>query len=636
MENIINLIMSNLLRIKHVSKLEDLNMKEGDSVELIIFKDKWFISTESKEKFGIPKDMKNFQYKLLKGFNFLPHQSSVMDRMFNMIDPDSRIYGVRKYGITGGILALDTGLGKTMQILLFILKQHSNRILTNKRMINTILNTLRKKLHNDILNKIGDFLRYKPKPTLIVVPKTAVYTWEKEFKKFFSIGYSDNQISYKILHSEYTNLKTISDDTFSDNLFLITTYDMITNISKKEKTIEDQISRDTKGKIINVGVPIYSDELKEKFPLKKGINKILYYKYFAVILDESHRITNIKTERFRSMMCLHAEQKWGMTGTMTKNNACSDIYAQLRFLGYNGSTAKSFTINDFHKEKLNRFIIKLTKEDSGIDIPELESITEFLELGEEEEKIYNSFFSNTGQLFQNFKEKVSDYVDVLALVTRLRQICVAPFIISNKETKEKETFTHKILKQLPKDLMKWMTDKSGTAGLESTKIRWIRNKIQEIISESNTEKIIVFTNFTSVIKLLQEALDIDEVGHVTISGEITGKKRFTAIDNFKKDPTKKVLLSTLKTGSESLNLADVANHAIISEEWWTPDTQDQASGRIHRNGQLKKTFVYTLLIKNSIEERIRKINNDKREDAANLLINTPSIKGAKMLESMLL
>ena len=144
--------------------------------------------------------------------------------------------------------------------------------------------------------------------------------------------------------------------------------------------------------------------------------------------------------------------------------------------------------------------------------------------------------------------------------------------------------------------------------------------------ESGGHKVLIFSQFVSMLKLIQSALEEDKIRYEYLDGSTTD--RVERIDRFQSDPTVTAFLISLKAGGSGLNLT-AADTVIHFDPWWNPAVEDQASDRAHRIGQSKVVTVYRLVAANTIEEKILLLKQKKKELVASVL--TEDAGGAKRL-----
>ena len=118
--------------------------------------------------------------------------------------------------------------------------------------------------------------------------------------------------------------------------------------------------------------------------------------------------------------------------------------------------------------------------------------------------------------------------------------------------------------------------------IESGKITMLKEMVQELIDEGH--KIIIFSQFTSFLKLVREELSMDDHNSVYLDGSTNNRQ--DRINDFKEDSTKNVFFISLKAGGTGLNLTE-ASYCFLLDSWWNPAVEDEAIGRLHRMGQKK-------------------------------------------------
>ena len=131
--------------------------------------------------------------------------------------------------------------------------------------------------------------------------------------------------------------------------------------------------------------------------------------------------------------------------------------------------------------------------------------------------------------------------------------------------------------------------------------------LEEIISEGH--RILLFSQFVDMLDLVKEWLVKEGIKHEYLTGST--KNRQEVVERFNTDTSIPIFLVSLKAGGTGLNLTG-ADYVIHYDPWWNPAVEDQATDRAYRIGQTKKVFVYRLITKNTVEEKIQKLKMDKR------------------------
>ncbi len=511
-------------------------------------------------------------------------------------------------GLCGSLLYLQMGLGKTL-----ISVCHSLM--------------MPKTMYDPLTYNISDSNPTISFPSLIVASKTVMVSWKRDcFDKFF------NGVKVLYLHSDHISKKTIQNLSKKDMIkydFVITTYDFILDASKLNDDWKDtcEIEENKKGaqKIISVNTRTLQQTNKNT----TGARIVFFTPWERIILDESQKISSPSTATYRAIMSLYGKYKLCLSGTPLRNNQI-DLWAQLRFLGYNTASKQKewekAAIQLMKAHKLNDCILKMTYEDTDIVLPPKKNITVECELTQNEKKIYNYALNVVKIAYNEMLKKKIQFISVLAMLTFLRQICIAPYLLTNESKiyQKSKNESPVLQKLIGSELWNWVSNIDGEAGIYSSKMKEVVKIIKSI---PKTEKIQIFSMFTSCLHIISQTLK-KEFGNGLqfdiIDGSVSGKKREEIIETFTHNPDLRILLSNYKVGSEGLNLT-MANHVILMDQWWTHVETAQAESRCWRPGQDKNVFVYNIIIKNSIEYRMLEICADKKNMAESMLSGAKNI-----------
>ena len=315
-----------------------------------------------------------------------------------------------------------------------------------------------------------------------------------------------------------------------------------------------------------------------------------------------------KTNAVKQINALHTI---ALTGTPIENNIY-DLWSIFDFLmphyllDYE-DFKDSFESNDEYykivKDKVAPFILRRRKEDVLKDLPEKFEVIVTTEMSPEQRKLYEAFrFKAKQELKSGAGAKV---MEVLSIITRLRQICVDPAtFVDNFEG-------------------------------ESGKITMLKEIVEERMKEGH--RFLIFSQFVSALNIVKEEIEKMGIKYFMITGDTSAKDRLDICNTFNQDEDYKVVLISLKAGGTGLNLvgADVVIHL---DPWWNYSAQNQASDRAHRIGQTRTVEVIKLIAENSIEERVVTLQNEKKELVDKVISNDDSsIKGLsiKDLKSIL-
>jgi len=503
------------------------------------------------------------------------------------------------HGMKGGIVAQEMGLGKTCTLGSYILMtKHDSKF-----------------------------------PTLVVCDKTLIdNVWGNEMKKFFG-----KHVRVLLFHKDFLgkDLATITRDAVLSFDIVITTYDLVQTTCRKYEYDENACERGEQG--IHMDKIIEVKNIDKKYcDDSKAVGPSILFKtpWSRIIADESTKFANSKTSIYRAMMSLYGEYKWCLSGTPIQNYE-TDIWAQMRWLGYNGiETATQWKRKgefEYKNKKLHECILRMTTEDANIVLPPKVLNKKTIILESEEKEIYNMFLEKTRKAYDSMLNSMTSYAGVLAMFIRLRQVCIAPFLLtalSKRKKAKKRTeqdgeapLNDKELEMFKKDgkmteLGKWLHDRDGTSGIYSARM----NETIKIAEGSPKEKkFIFFSSFTACLDLFAYALDKrTEFEYVMIDGSTTGSDRKYYLDKFKTDINIKFLLMTYKVGSKGLTITE-ATGVISNEPWWCPAVTEQAYKRAHRPGQKYQVDIYETVMVDTIEEQIYDMCDKKREMADSYL-----------------
>ena len=326
-----------------------------------------------------------------------------------------------------------------------------------------------------------------------------------------------------------------------------------------------------------------------------------------VILDESQNIKNPQSETSKAVRLLESHHKLALTGTPVENNTM-DLWSQFAFinpglLGDQNFFKESF-MRPIEKEgnvqvasSLKRlifpFILRRTKEDVAKELPpKVESVI-YSPMSEEQEKMYDKWrISYRDSIMEEIESKGinKSKFRVLEGLTKLRQISCHPQLVDNK-----------------------YIDTSG-------KFDALMEMVEEIVSEKH--KVLIFSQFVQMLHIIRRQFDTDTIPYSYLDGST--KDREAPVREFQENENVQIFLISLKAGGTGLNLT-AADYVIHYDPWWNPAVEMQATDRAYRIGQTRKVFAYKLISKDSVEEKIVKLQNKKRELVESLISTEENI-----------
>ncbi|MEE4240555.1 MAG: DEAD/DEAH box helicase [Desulfopila sp.] len=319
----------------------------------------------------------------------------------------------------------------------------------------------------------------------------------------------------------------------------------------------------------------------------------------TIILDEAQAIKNAATKRSKAAMSLKAEFKLITTGTPIENHL-GELWNLFNFinpglLGSINSFNEKYAIPierfqdrdaKFKLKKLIRpFILRRIKSQVLEELPPRTDVTLQVEMSTDEAHFYEALRQNALDILESNKEKKGRHLQILTEIMKLRQACCNPRLIS------------------------------PDTSIESSKLKIFSSVVEELIG--GRHKALVFSQFIGHLKIIREYLDAKKISYQYLDGSTPSRDRKQRVEDFQAGKGDLFLIS-LKAGGLGLNLT-AADYVIHMDPWWNPAIEDQASDRAHRIGQTRPVTIYRLVCKNSIEEKIVKLHQDKRDLAGSLL-----------------
>ena len=392
-------------------------------------------------------------------------------------------------------------------------------------------------------------------PNIVVCPSSLIYNWQDEVHKFSEqlsvccITGNQNERSQLISHADNYDL-------------LITSYDYI----------------------------------------RRDIEQYLDITFDTVILDEAQYIKNQKTKNAICVKQLKSNHRLALTGTPIENSL-AELWSIFDFLmpdylfnyHYFQKNYETDIVRNKDEEKqaalrnlVSPFILRRVKKDVLKELPDKIEKVRLIEFREDEKKLY---LANLAQVNKELGElshiESADKFQILAMLTKLRQLCCEPRLLYDNIT------------QL------------------SSKLQDCIELIKEL--NENHQKVLLFSSFTSTLDLIAEELKRSQISYYQLTGKTNKEERKSLVDSFQTDDTS-VFLISLKAGGTGLNLT-AAEAVIHFDPWWNQSAQNQATDRAYRIGQTNKVQVFKMIMKDSIEEKILKLQEMKKELADTFVEN---------------
>ncbi|HII4469881.1 TPA: DEAD/DEAH box helicase [Clostridium perfringens] len=431
------------------------------------------------------------------------------------------------------------------------------------------------------LQIIAFLLSQKKSKSIVVVPTSVIYNWMDEFEKFAP------SIRIGLVHGS--------------------------------KSKRDKVLRDFKR---GLGIKIEEENLKEKSYEKYDVLLTTYgtlkndekayenLSFDYCIIDEAQNIKNPTAQATLSVKNIKSRCNIALTGTPIENNLM-ELWSIFDFVmpGYLFTKERfreRFILDESNlselKSLITPFILRRLKEDVLSELPEKLEKKYLVEMKGKQKQLYSFYVKAIkNQLNENkSSEKCGrDKINLFAYLTKLREICLDPSLVVPDYTGGSSKLT--VVKEIVKDA-----------------------------SESG-KKILLFSQFTSVLKKIEEDFKKEDISYLYLDGGTSAKDRVERVKRFNEDSNIKVFLISLKAGGVGLNLTS-ASVVIHFDPWWNPAVEEQATDRAHRFGQENKVEVIKLVAKDTIEEKIVLMQEDKRELIQSLMDGkTMDGKGLKRL-----
>lgn len=356
--------------------------------------------------------------------------------------------------------------------------------------------------------------------------------------------------------------------------------------------------KDQKDELSEVNVVITSYAL-----LRRDIELLKSLRLDYAILDEAQAIKNPTSATANAAKELGAAHRLALTGTPVENRL-SEIWSIFDFVSpgllgplqkFEERYARPIDQGDSKtaarlRSVIHPFILRRTKMEVAKDLPSKLEFDKIIDLPPEQKAIYLQVLREVRAQVMGEVERVGvakSQLHILAGLTKLRQAACDARLLG-----------------LPKEL----------GHEDSGKLTALRELVDEV--ESGGHKVLIFSQFVSMLKLMANALDEDKIRYEYLDGSTID--RAERIDRFQQDPTIPVFLISLKAGGSGLNLT-AADTVIHFDPWWNPAVEDQATDRAHRIGQKKVVSVYRLIAAGTIEEKILQLKQKKKDLVASVL-----------------
>ncbi len=312
----------------------------------------------------------------------------------------------------------------------------------------------------------------------------------------------------------------------------------------------------------------------------------------TIVLDEAQTIKNPDSQVAKAAHRLKGAFRVCLSGTPVENRL-DDLWSQMAFLepGFLGARAAfeeryvtPITAGDALRaqelrQRIRPFLMRRMKREVAPDLPPRTELVERCELGAVERTLYDALRAAAQKEVQEELGRGGSVLHALELLLRLRQAACHRALVPGQ----------------------------GDVGT-SAKIELLMELLDELVAEGH--KVLVFSQWTSLLDLIEPHLDKAKVGFSRLDGSTADRQG--VVDGFQSESGPPVLLLSLKAGGTGLTLT-AADHVVLMDPWWNPAVEDQAADRAHRIGQDKPVFVHRLVAADTVEERILALQENKRK-----------------------
>ncbi len=337
--------------------------------------------------------------------------------------------------------------------------------------------------------------------------------------------------------------------------------------------------------------------------MRRDVDDLKKIRFRYVVLDEAQYIKNWTTSTAKAARELTTDHKLALSGTPVENHLV-DLWAIFDwlapgFLGRLSEFQKNYvrpiedgdaSVLEALRARVRPFIMRRRKEEVASELPPKTEQTIFVQFNRGQLALYNRILKAAKTEIQGRIDEMGldkSQMTILAALTRLRQVCTDPKLLNLPE---------------------------GTKLPDSAKLEAFKELIGEAIGSGR--KVLVFSQFVEMQKILAATLDEMEIEHLWLHGGT--KNREDLVAHFQRKDGPPVFLISLKAGGSGLTLTE-ADTVIHYDPWWNPAVEDQATDRAHRIGQEKPVMVYRLVCEDTVEQKMVELGQEKRRVAESAL-----------------
>ncbi|WKL47441.1 DEAD/DEAH box helicase [Flavobacterium pectinovorum] len=325
----------------------------------------------------------------------------------------------------------------------------------------------------------------------------------------------------------------------------------------------------------------------------RDISILEKYNFRYLILDESQYIKNKNSKIFKAINKIKTYNKIALSGTPIENSL-DDLWSQMEFinpeiLGTYNFFAENFKIPIEKKQDENSlselknliqpYILRRTKEQVLKDLPELTEQIYYCDMDPEQEKLYEQEKSKARNFLLKTDGSSPDKISIINTLMKLRQLSNHPKMVDQESE------------------------------IDSGKYIAVTNYLETLVKEK--QKTIIFSSFVTNLSFYTTWCKENKITFCEITGETPASKREQQVKLFQEKEEPLLFFISLKAGGVGLNITK-ASYVLFLDPWWNPFAEKQGVGRAHRIGQLNKVNVIRFISKNTVEEKIIKLQENKK------------------------
>jgi len=326
--------------------------------------------------------------------------------------------------------------------------------------------------------------------------------------------------------------------------------------------------------------------------IHRDISILEKYDFRYLILDESQYIKNKNSKIFKAINKISTGHKIALSGTPIENSL-DDLWSQMQFINPEILGSYAFFMENFKnpiekkqneevlaelKNLIQPYILRRTKEQVLKDLPELTEQIYYCDMDPEQEKLYEKEKSKA----RNFLLKTDgspDKISIINTLMKLRQLSNHPKMVDQESE------------------------------IDSGKFIAVTNYLENLVKAK--QKVIIFSSFVTNLNFYTDWCKENKIEFCEITGETPADKREQEVKKFQEKENPLLFFISLKAGGVGLNITK-ASYVLFLDPWWNPFAEKQGVGRAHRIGQMNKVNVIRFISKNTVEEKIIKLQENKK------------------------